>query len=88
MKKKGKLFSRVFFGILAVIMLLGCAAMIMDALDSRGTDPDPNDATYFDAVTDTGGQQVLAFNLLSDSFASFTVGLGALIRSCQSGLMW
>ena len=76
MKKKGKLFSRVFFGILAVIMLLGCAAMIMDALDSRGTDPDPNDATYFDAVTDTGGQQVLAFNLLSDSFASFTVGEG------------
>ena len=36
MKKKGKLFSRVFFGILAVIMLLGCAAMIMDALDSLG----------------------------------------------------
>ena len=76
MKKKGKLFSRVFFGILAAVMLLCCAAMVMDALDSRGTNPDPNDATYFDAVTDDGSQQVLAFNLLSDSFASFTVGEG------------
>ena len=76
MKKSGKLLSRVICGILAAILLLVSAAMVMDALDSRGAAPDPDDATYFDAVTDNGGQQVLAFNLLSDSFASFTVGEG------------
>ena len=72
MKKPISTKVRVLFGVLAVILLVIACLMGFDAAEALGARSD--DAPYFDPYDGTEQRQVLGFNLLSDSFATFTLG--------------
>jgi hypothetical protein len=72
MKKPISTKVRVLFGVLAVVLLVIACLMGFDAAEALGARPD--EAPYFDPYDGTEQRQVLGFNLLSDSFATFTLG--------------
>jgi len=73
MKKPISRGVRILFGVLAVILLAIACMMGFDAAEALASHSD-DDVPYFDPYDGAGQRQVLGFNLLSDSFATFTLG--------------
>ena len=74
MKKRFTTGQRILFAGLAVCLLVLSGILGLEAADELGSRDRPGDADYFDPYDGGERQKVLAFNLLSDSFASFTLG--------------
>lgn len=73
MKKPVTKGQRILFGGLALCLLALTCVMGFEAVDALSAHSE-DDAPYFDPYDGTEQKQVLGFNLLSESFATFTLG--------------
>lgn len=74
MKQGPKLWYRILLGVLAAAMLVLSVFAGIDAIKGLTAGNEEEEIEYFDAYTDDGKEKFLMFNLISDSFATFTIG--------------
>ncbi len=69
-----KLWQRILLGVLSVAMMALAVLAGLDGLTALREQNTETEIEYFDSYTDNGKEALLYFNLISDSFATFTIG--------------